>query len=64
MKPEECVHMECEKCTWWEKVSERAPRESEGVCRRYPPVMDGNENRYTVTDSYEWCGEFEQKENE
>ena len=56
--------MKCKDCKWWDKDLSRTDKDDEGICRRYPPVMEGDDNRYPVVDDYEWCGEFKTKKVE
>lgn len=49
----------CEDCIFWENDFDRVDKESDGVCRRYPPIMEKADNRCVVTSKWETiCGEF------
>ena len=52
--------MQCGNCKFWDEDLERIKRKGDGICHRYPPAMEGNDNRYPVTDMFEWCGEFKE----
>jgi hypothetical protein len=30
----------------------------QGWCRRFPPSMDNNTNKYPITIDRDWCGEY------
>lgn len=44
----------CEGCRFWDSSRDPGFR-GEGKCRRYAPVRE----HWPITDSSDWCGEFE-----
>jgi len=54
----------CFRCRYWEPPDEDNP----GECRRNPPTIDfvGDEKRtaWPVTESGDWCGEFDPKKEQ
>lgn len=49
----------CEKCRFWERGYEP----QKGNCRRRSPVLCEGMNQWPVTESHDWCGEFEMRED-
>lgn len=54
------MKVSCESCYFWHQ---RAVFETEtsGECRRHSPVIDRGMTVFPITDSVDWCGDFESK---
>lgn len=62
----------CRNCRFWRCLTEEILEDSEGECRRYPPILiedkssiaykkyDSHSSEFPMTSEYEWCGEFKE----
>lgn len=51
---------DCVSCLYWEGSRESGV----GVCQRHCPVIGPMGAAWPPTDAMEWCGDFEQKEEQ
>ncbi len=59
--------MKCKDCKWWNKMKREIPM-GIGACHRKAPQKTGIAvlagELWPQTNHYDWCGEFEARENE
>ena len=55
----------CAACIYWDGLHSlrRTATTATGKCRRFPPTMGTQRVEWPLTESMDWCGEFDDDES-